>query len=90
MGGTFVFIVVILCGTVTFLHRLPVPVLSVPKKTTAVLSIFILGISSQMIVKATDYLPVRIAMETKDALKQYKEYGRAKAQREAQKRAAAW
>lgn len=83
MGGTFVFIVVILCGTVTFLHRLPVPVLSVPKKTTAVLSIFILGISSQMIVKATDYLPVRIAMETKDALKQYKEYGRAKAQREA-------
>ena len=82
-GGTFVFLFAILCGTVAFLHRLSVPALSFPKKTAAILFLLVLGISSQMIVKATDYLPVRIAMETKDALQQYKEYGRAKAQREA-------
>ena len=41
------------------------------------LFVFILAISGYMSIKATNYLPVRIAIETKDALHQYKEYGKA-------------
>lgn len=81
--GTLVFLSVILCAVTYFLRRLAAaPILYFPKKATILLSLFILGISSQTAVKATDYLPVRIARETQDSLRQYKEYGKAKAQRE--------
>lgn len=82
-AGTFVFLVFIICAVTYFLHRLAVPIFSFPKKATILFSLFILGISSQTAVKATDYLPVRIARETTDSLQQYKAYGKAKAQREA-------
>jgi heptose-I-phosphate ethanolaminephosphotransferase len=83
MGGTFVALIFILTGSGQMLHRLKTPLFGYSKKIICVLSVLILAISGHAVVKATDYLPVRIATETKDALHQYKEYGKAKAQREA-------
>lgn len=83
MGGTFVAFIFILIGLGSMLYRLKTPSIVYSKKIICVLSVLILAISGHAVVKATDYLPVRIAAETKDALHQYKEYGKAKAQREA-------
>lgn len=82
-GGTFVAFIFILIGLGSMLYRLKTPSIVYSKKIICVLSVLILAISGHAVVKATDYLPVRIAAETKDALHQYKEYGKAKAQREA-------
>lgn len=82
-GGTFVALIFILIGLGSVVYRLKTPSIVYPKKIICVLSVLILAISGHAVVKATDYLPVRIATETKDALHQYKEYGKAKAQREA-------
>lgn len=81
-GGTFVALIFILISLGSMLYRLKTPSIVYSKKSICVLSVLILAISGHAVVKATDYLPVRIAAETKDALHQYKEYGKAKAQRE--------
>lgn len=83
MGGTFAALIFILIGSGSVLYRLKTPSGSYPKKIVCMLFVFILAISGYMSIRATNYLPVRIAIETKDALHQYKEYGKAKAQREA-------
>ena len=44
--------------------------------------VFTLGVSGYAVVKASDYLPVRIARETKSVLQEYKKYGEARQQRE--------
>ncbi len=81
-GGTFAALIFILIGSGSVLYRLKTPSGSYPKKIVCMLFVFILAISGYMSIRATNYLPVRIAIETKDALHQYKEYGKAKAQRE--------
>lgn len=82
-GGTFVALLFILIGSGCVLYRLKTPSCGYSKKIIYILSVLILAISGHAVVKARDYLPIRIVTETKDALHQYKEYGKAKAQREA-------
>ena len=67
MGGTFVALIFILIGLGSVVYRLKTPSIVYPKKIICVLSVLILAISGHAVVKATDYLPVRIATETKDA-----------------------
>ena len=76
-GGTFAALIFILIGSGSVLYRLKTPSCGYSKKIIYRLSVLILAISGHAVVKATDYLPVRIVTETKDALHQYKEYGKA-------------
>lgn len=47
-----------------------------------IMIIYIVGVSVQTMIKATEFLPIRIATETKSALIEYKRYGEARTMRE--------
>ena len=47
-----------------------------------IIIVYIVGVSVQTIIKATEFLPVRIATETKSALMEYRRYGESRMMRE--------
>lgn len=83
-GGTFV----LLCAITSLVTRLlwqmnkGTRVAVVSARVLVLTAVFTLGISGYAMVKASDYLPVRIARETKSVLQEYKKYGEARQQRE--------
>lgn len=82
-AGAGILFLAILTGLTRLLCHLETPVCSVSKKVACLLVLLTVGYGSHTILKATDYRPVRIADETKEVLQQYKEYGEARAVREA-------
>lgn len=82
--GTFI----LLCAVIGLVTKLlwqmnkKTGMMAVSVRALVLTVVFTLGVSGYAVVKASDYLPVRIARETKSVLQEYKKYGEARQQRE--------